>query len=351
MKQVVRNPMRFEALNLLALHGREHSVSIMNSATRVGLLARMGASLLEALEDDALLYGQRTEAMFQAMVASLGHFQVLKQEDVGDTFVADVAMQIPDFRLILPDGTPLLIEVKNLYQDTHVSRPFVMKATYLDGLLRYAKAMQCELKIAIYWSTDWNLWSLVRPEVFHEQGKRMVLSMNQALLASEMRILGDRWIGTAFPLRIRFHADPTQPRFIDKRGQAQFVIDDVELSCSDHVIMDKLEQQIALYLMMYGGWQEEAPVHIMDDQLDYFDIEYFPPEDSRQGFALVGSLSRMFCTAYNSRTLEGGKVQQLQVDTTPGFLSHLMLGQHTRNVLPLWIFDVQPDFSSLGGAK
>ncbi|MGA2290570.1 MAG: hypothetical protein ABSG20_19205, partial [Bradyrhizobium sp.] len=39
--------------------------------------------LAEALGNDILLHGQRTENMFEALVVSLGHYKLLKREDIG----------------------------------------------------------------------------------------------------------------------------------------------------------------------------------------------------------------------------------------------------------------------------
>ena len=53
--------------------------------------------------------------MFEAMLISLGDFTVLKAEDQGKLYPG-TGFRVPDFRVVLTDGTQWLIEVKNVYE-------------------------------------------------------------------------------------------------------------------------------------------------------------------------------------------------------------------------------------------
>jgi hypothetical protein len=66
-----------------------------------------------------LLHGQRAEAMFEAMLASLGDFRLAKPEDNG-RIVSNEPFRVPDFRIVLTSGEQWLVEVKNIY----IAHPF-----------------------------------------------------------------------------------------------------------------------------------------------------------------------------------------------------------------------------------
>lgn len=342
MKRIVRNPMKFEALNLLAQHSLNEDLSILSTGALDGLLTQLRTSLSESVQNKILLYGQRAEGMFEALVSSLGHFRVFKKEDAGNVFVSDDTLQVPDFRVVLEDGSQLLIEVKNYGGQPDLSKQLKMTHAYFDGLVRYAALMGCELKFAVYWSAS-NMWALVPPSAFQRRARSMRLTMKDALVGNEMHLLGDRWIGTKFPLCIRFHADPAHPRNISAEGQVDFRIKAVEMFCADRAITDPVELNIAFFLMMHGSWRESEEADVTDSNLNYIQLQYAPGQDQGYGFELIGTLSSMYCSSYNLRTLNEDGVTQLQVDSTPGFLSRLLLGEHTRDALPLWIFNVRPD--------
>jgi hypothetical protein len=82
--------------------------------------------------------------MFEAMAVSLGEIEILKQEDAGHIY-ADEKLRLPDFRLVLSDGSQMLVEVKNFYQGRDPTIPFELASDYLEGLELYADAMKCPL--------------------------------------------------------------------------------------------------------------------------------------------------------------------------------------------------------------
>ena len=64
-------PSRFDLLAELARFGAAHRVSLRDRATLRVFASSVRKTLDDALANPALLYGQRTEAMFEAMVISL----------------------------------------------------------------------------------------------------------------------------------------------------------------------------------------------------------------------------------------------------------------------------------------
>ena len=62
----------FDMLTLLAEFGLERGMPINHPNTVAEFLESAKADLTKAQEDPALLHGQRTQAMFEAMVVSFG---------------------------------------------------------------------------------------------------------------------------------------------------------------------------------------------------------------------------------------------------------------------------------------
>jgi hypothetical protein len=349
MKKVLRNPMRFDMVHLLALQGQERHVSLHDPQTIEQFLGQARISLEDALRDGRLLHGQRTQAMFEALVTSLGRVQILKQEDAGAVYVADDRLQIPDFRLVLEPGQQVLIEVKNCYAVQEPDDTLKLPAKYLAGLRRYADMMDCELKIAVYWA-KWNQWTLVAPSAFQLAGKFGELTMQNAHFANEMSRLGDLLIGTQYPLVVKFIADETKDRTIADDGMVELIVGAVDLFCAGRPILDSQEQAIAFYLMLYGGWHEEENVLTTDNQLDAIEFRYVPLGESEQDFAIVGSLSSMFSSFYNAATLNETGVDQIRAETTPDWLGQLIPNDYHGQALPLWRFVQRPSFVAAAGS-
>ena len=103
------SPRRFDLLAELARFGAEHRVSLRDPDTLPVFTSSIRRTLDDALANPALLHGQRTEAMFEAMLISLGDFSVLKAEDQGRVYPR-TGFRVPDFRVVLTDRTQWLIE-------------------------------------------------------------------------------------------------------------------------------------------------------------------------------------------------------------------------------------------------
>src|SRR5689334_17565697 len=112
MERLKRDPIRFDLLDAFAAFGQQEKVSLRDPAATTGFVDRARASVEASLSNDALLHGLRTESMFEAMAASLGAVDLIKQEDAGRIYVSDTRLRVPDFRLVLRDGLQMLVEVK-----------------------------------------------------------------------------------------------------------------------------------------------------------------------------------------------------------------------------------------------
>lgn len=344
MKRLPRDPIRFDVFNAFDVFGQEEKISLRNPAAADGFVTRTRGSVERCLSNEAFLHGLRTERMFESLVASLGAIEILKQEDSGEIYVSDETLRVPDYRLVLGDGSHMLVEVKNFYQEDDPMQPFELAGDYFEGLMRYSKAMGSNLLLAIYWA-KWNIWTLVRPEAFRIHEENRILSMPEAMKENHMASLGDYSIGTKFPLSLLMHADRTKPRFLGPDGSGTFTISKVEVYCAGQQITDPVERRIATHLMFYGRWNYETEAKIANDRIEAVEHRWIPVDDNEQGFEVVGSLSEMFSTFYRFATEEEGEVGRLRLDITPGSWGNLIPEDYKGKHLPLWRFRQEPSMT------
>lgn len=350
MKRMGREYEKLETLNLYSLLDLGETLNITDARRTKSFLARMNAGLESALKQESTLHGIRVQTMFHLMVASLDTVCLIKQEDSGECYYTGARhLQIPDFRVVLRNGSVLLIEAKNHYRADPLC-PFKMRTSDLEALERYASLTQVPLKLAIYWAR-WNTWTLIDPRILKHEGNKATLAFVDAFIASEMADLGDYTLGTRPPLAVKFIAAEDRPRSLPDDEQVSIHISAIETYCGNDVIEDPVEKNIALYLMFYGKWRERGPcVEVNPDGSIHaivflFDAEH---EHPNQGFEMVGSLSSMFSAFYNSLTLQEGKVVDLLHCVDPGALAPIIPRDYHGRVLPLWRFIQQPTDVSQG---
>jgi hypothetical protein len=66
-----------DLLTTFARFGREQRISLRDLKFAESFIHRVNETLTTALDNDALLHGQRTQNMFEALVVSLGHYKLL----------------------------------------------------------------------------------------------------------------------------------------------------------------------------------------------------------------------------------------------------------------------------------
>ncbi len=248
IRPIPRNPLRFELLPLFAAHVEARGGTLQDVDAQGEFLASLGQPLTRAVADSTLARGLRTEAMFAALVVSLGRITLIKQEDVGTAWTARRDLTVPDYRIVLPGGTTFLVEVKHFHQGKTPTKPFPITRKYLTALRAYGELVGCPVKLAVYWGR-WNVWTLV-PLSACDRGGRPSLPMPRAVQANEMGMLGDLHVGTRFPLRLRLIADPTRKRTMGENGEVAFTIADVKLYCGKHRLAAEREKSLAMWLMV-----------------------------------------------------------------------------------------------------
>lgn len=342
--------MTAKPFDLLAAFGRfggERQISLRDPATSAAFLAHVGSAVEQALADPNLLRGQRTEAMFESLLVSLGDVALVKAEDGGRFFAAQ-DFRAPDFRVVLRDGAHWLIEVKHVYApDPWRQRRRIFSAGYFRALAAYARATGAELKVAIYWAR-WSIWTLVAPDRLIGAKGALDLDLATAVQANEMARLGDRMIGTRAPLRLHLSTNPERTSPIDADGTVSVTFDAAQLFCGDTAVTDPVEQEIASIFMQHGEWVADGPFADVDgDRLRAVEFTWAPEEVTDQGFEMVGTLSRMFARYYAEHTIANDAIIQLQAPLRPHWFAPLVQPGHHSTALPLWKFSQQPSYGAL----
>lgn len=349
MKRSKDDPVRIDLIDLLARWAAQGKRPIRDDETISAFLEDVRKAAADRLSNDVYVYGKRTEAMFETVVASLGEVQLLKQEDMGLSYHTGPDIKVPDLRVVTKEGEQLLIEVKN-HRVEEGFEPVRQKCEYLDKLARYSELVKAELLMAIYWSR-WNRWSLVPIAAFVRTGQYATLSMTDAFLHDQMIRLGDRLIGTRAPLRLRMMVKPAPTQPVSAENGRVVTIMHVEILSEDRVLTDDSEKRLATFFLLEGGWQATTIVTKEEDgEYETLEIEMTPElHDGKplndQGFEFLDALSGMISRQFQGSTSAEGIVSAIRTEFKPGEIRRLLPDDRpTGGPLPLWIMHVQPKY-------
>ncbi|MER7878363.1 hypothetical protein ABTY63_33290 [Streptomyces solisilvae] len=193
-------------------------------------------ALGESLGNISRLQGWLTQYAFEAVVVALGSVRLIKTEDSGLFYFddSDGELQPPDFRVVLRDGTQLLIEVKNV---PPASLEAKVRAKDMAAAQTYAQATGGRLLYAHFWS-GMGMWTLVDPSVFNRVGSQQRLPFVDAIKANEMQsLLGDGMLATEPLLTFSVAMDPEKEKLAGNDWRA-LTIGGVELRSAGQVITD-----------------------------------------------------------------------------------------------------------------
>ena len=299
----------------------------------------------EAVKSDARIHGHRTQAMFEALLLCFNKHYLLKVEDTGRLHPAD-RFKVPDFRVVLPDSSQWLIEVKNVYsKDAWSRRRRLMTPSYREKLEAYASATGGQLKLAVYWA-PWKIWTLVSPGRLVDANGDVRLDIPTAMKTNELSQLGDVMIGTRQPLELVVTCDSERTKPVDSDGMTESTISGAHIYCRDQEITDPVERQIAWILMRYGRWNSSMRTVRDGDRIEAIRWLWKPEECANEdlGFEVIGCVSELFAQFYADQTIEDGKVVQLYARSQPKSFASLMMREYQSETLPLWHFVIQPNF-------
>jgi hypothetical protein len=314
------------------------------------LMRRLGGGLRTSLENPSRLHGLRAEAMFRAVLVTLGGFQLLVEEDEGQLYYDDAAGPVkqPDYRVVDAEGRHVLVEVKAVAPAARGLRHSI-PASEADGLRRFGELTGAPVLVAHYWSA-FNLWTLVDLDRLQPRGARHGIELPQALMFNQMGRFGDRMIGTVPPLALRLEVEELGER--TRPDTATIVVRDVHLLAAGEPLTDETEKRIAFVLFRYGRWEVDTPAEIdARGRLTSFALCAAPPDDARadverQGFAFVGALSSLYSALFNEATLDDeGAVRRLDHHSEPSELGALIPSDYferSDRQLRLWVVRQEP---------
>lgn len=338
MKRLRYDPERFGVLDIMDAIGARHNLSIDRTDE---ILHAIKASAAKG-QPSIMLHGRRIEAMFGYVAAALGQCSLIKKEDCRPVFVKRVDVKIPDYRLVTADGAQILVEVKNCHKQEPHSR-FTIRSRDLDGLRAYASLVRVDLRFAIYWSR-WKAWTLIAPGDLQSEGPVWVTDLDGCMQQNQMAMLGDAMFGTTPPLVCRLLTDPEQPPTVGANGQVEFTVHRVEIECAGRRVTKRDEQNIAFRFMLCGEWPDRQRALVENGKL--LGIEFVAEPIHRtpkQGFEIVGTLSRMASRQFDELTAPAGAIERLEPNVgDPESWTPSVPDSYVGKDLPLWIFRQKP---------
>ncbi len=321
-------------------------------------IAAISRALRESLDNVSRLQGHQTQYAFEAVTVALGAVRLIKTEDAGLYYFDDAQGKLlpPDFRIVLRDGTVLLVEVKTVAPG--MEKKVKVRADDMAAAQAYARMTGGRLLYAHYWAGP-NLWTLVDPSRFEKAGAQRRLSISSAMKGNEMVLLGDATLAGTWPLTISVLFDPEQEQSATgpdaQEGERLVAVTGLQLANAGQVITDPVEKKLAWFLAQYAGWVPEEATHTDGDgrivRLDYNlspdgDEEAFATY-TQQGFAVFGALSSVYTRRFlMSTTTENGDITALRQEPSPALMTQLVPDDYwdkgRERVLRLWRFHLQP---------
>ena len=344
MRRKQRDPERFDPVELFTAMGRNHDYKINADGDIEDFLQRVGRSLKDSQKNLTMLHGKRVEAMFAHVAGALGKCRMIKQEDSGSLFVGADEVEIPDYRIILLDGTSYFVEVKNFHMKGFRSE-FTIPKKSVRKLEAYADLNGLPLRIAAYFSNP-RVWVLLPKAAFRETKNHFAIGFADAIARNEMAILGDRTIATLPELRIELHGDHDECSVPDDGGEVLFTTRRVGIYCRDQEVTDRDGKEIAFYLMRHGTWPEQYAHAIMSEGKVVGLRFGFSPDDpvENQDLQIIGALSTMVSSAYGEMTVGESSVLALDVKHDPAVFALRIPDGFKEPSLPLWQFIFQPNY-------
>lgn len=321
-------------------------------------IAAISGALRESLDNISRLHGHQTQYAFEAVVVALGAIRLIKTEDAGLYYFDDTQGKLlpPDFRIVLRDGTVLLVEVKSVKPGAGTK--VKVRADDMAAAQAYARMTHGRLLYAHYWAGP-NLWTLVDPSRFDEAGPQRRLTISSAMKGNEMALLGDAQLAGKPPLTISVLFDPAEEEPSTgqdaQEGERLVAISGMQLSNAGEAITEPLEQNLAWFLAQYAGWTlEEKPHTDSDGRFVRLDYHLAPDGDEeavaayrRQGCAFFGALSSLYTRRFlMATTTENGDITALRQEPSPALMTQLLPDDYwdpkQERVLKLWKFVQAP---------
>ncbi|WP_338124268.1 hypothetical protein [Erwinia persicina] len=346
MKRIQRNPEKYAPLEVYSelSRGRDYKLHVQEDFD--AFMTSFGELLKASQSNQMLVHGKRVEALFGYLAAGLGGCKFIKSEDAGEGFAADTDIQPPDYKLILNDGTPIFVEVKNCNQAKPKSS-FLLHKENIDKIEKYSALHGIPVYYAIYYRCI-NRWVMLPKSAFIELKNKYATNLIHSLANNTMGMLGDLIVGTKPDLVFELIADKDEIKSIDENNQAQFIIGDVKIYCDGNEVNDINEKNMAFYFMRFGDWDCGDAEAILEGNGELHSVRFtFRPESSDNtelnGFDFIGNLSSMITKAFNELTVNERRVTSIDTIQEPHNISITIPKGYKGKRLPLWLLSQQPN--------
>lgn len=290
INKINRNIEKYEIYELFNLIAEEHNFRNLNE-DYINLFIDIVKESLNKTTNPIFMHGKQTEKMFSYIVSCMPECVLIKQEDAGSLFSND-KVKIPDYKVLLKNNRQILIEVKNHHTKNNLKQ-FKIKTSELQELNNYARLVQIELKIAIYWSNI-QTWTLIDTEKFINNGNNSYIDFITAIENNEMSILGDYWLATIPPLELKMYIQEKEilPNHINGS------ISKVELFANNKLIKDEHEKNIAFNLMLFGSWEDNLYIETINNSRCIVST-INPIQKSNEQFDMIGAMSSIISRKFN----------------------------------------------------
>ncbi|MFW6557205.1 hypothetical protein [Acinetobacter baumannii] len=340
MFKVKRNPQKFETFDLFSTLVEDLGYSINDKDVVEKVTEVFSKSVKEATNTNIMLYGARNEGLFSYIVRGMASVKFIKKEDSGDAYASITeTLQIPDYRIILEDGSLIFVEVKNWNKDYDVN--FNLKVKYVESLERYSAINNGRLLIAVYYRCI-NRWVLVPINRFTKKGKKYEISLFDAMKFSEFSCLGDMCFGLFSPLEIYFEFDKNistnkyEGNFYKYDGKINKII----LKSGGKEIKDDIGRKIVFGLAHHGGWPEEYEYIFKGDELLGLKLTYAPEEgfgdnENDAGFKIIAQYSVMLTSFFAQQTMKDDEITKLLYSGKPTNVTSFIPNNYNNPDLPI----------------
>lgn len=342
MYKVKRNPQKFEPFDLFSTLVEELGYSISEKNIVEKITKVFSKSIEDATKADTMIYGARNEGLFSYMVRGLGKVKFIKKEDSGDAFMStSEKIIIPDFRIILEDGSLIFVEVKN-FNKNPIDNKYKFKKEYIQSLERYCRLNKGELKVAIYY-TGFNRWVLLSPERFVDKGNSFEIEITDAFMYSELSCLGDFYIATRFPLEVYLKADESKTKKIlsnSNKEEYNFVTKHISFKSGNQNIDDNIGKKIAYNLALYGEWEEKIDYLKNDGKLIGIKFTYFPRREGdeiedNEDVTIITQYSVLLTKFFRMKTSDEKNIKLLSYSGKPADVRNLIPKNYNNPNFPL----------------
>lgn len=331
--------------------------SVLSDPARIeAFMKELRTNLTQSLGTPSTVDGWRAQALFASLVAALDECDLMTLVDTGEIYYADESVKAPDYFLHLRSGRRILVDVKNvdLRHEDPFEMPIKFSSSEIARLRVFGDRFGAEVFLALYIPAmaTWSLVDLSDLVDGPRGGKR--ITIHQALMRNQLALLGDRHVGTAYPLEFVLRRDPSEPWAprIDQDGHqsVQFRASAVELLAGGVPITDPQERRILHFFMLYGPWNEEEVPLIVDGELVEVRWRFTPDETHDGGKEMLGTLASMYSRMFEYQTTSDIGPVALDIAVEPGTLITLIPHDFDFEAatLPLLLLAASPGESTEG---